>query len=568
MVSRRSPITFWERKVPQKCWSRGRRIIISAKPALECLERRWMLSTYTVNTLSDAPNPGAGLLTLRQAVSDVNANRGSNIINFDSTVFPTNRSSVITLAQGELLITQTGGATVIAGPGEAALTLDAHSASRDLEVGPGVNISLSGLTLINGSAPTGGALLSAGTLTLSNCGVTQSVAQSDGGGIYSTGNLNVTGSTIANNQAKATTAGVGAAGGGIYSAGAAVISSTTFASNSALDPVATMGSAAGGAAAGGAVYAGSSLSLTQDKFTANSVSGGSSQQGIGGLALGGAIDAVNGLSATQITVSSNTATGGASAAGQPANATGGGIAFLKTANISSSTLSGNIANGGRNSEASADGPGLGMGGGIFGGQASTLTLNTSVVSGNRAITFGNYSTGGAQGSAYAEGGGIFGATTTISGSTLSSNIAQGGNGYENSPHKGGPGGDARGGGVASASALSITLSTVTGNQAIGGSGYAYGGAGGRALGAGVCANTSTTISQSTISDNLATGGSSGKGGKNSTGETFSPGPAGSALGAGIYLAQSVLHLVQSTVSGNTGAGRRRAAGKRIDQLRR
>ena len=32
----------------------------------EAIERRLLLSTYTVNTLSDAINPGPGLLTLRQ----------------------------------------------------------------------------------------------------------------------------------------------------------------------------------------------------------------------------------------------------------------------------------------------------------------------------------------------------------------------------------------------------------------------------------------------------------------------------------------------------------------------
>ena len=54
---------------------KGRRIGNKTRQVLaEAIEGRLLLSTYTVNTLSDSASPGAGLLTLRQAVADANAN--------------------------------------------------------------------------------------------------------------------------------------------------------------------------------------------------------------------------------------------------------------------------------------------------------------------------------------------------------------------------------------------------------------------------------------------------------------------------------------------------------------
>src|ERR1700761_7361521 len=84
--------------------------------AIEGMEPRLLMSTYTVNTTSDATNPGAGLLTLRQAVADANSNPGSTIA-FDPTVFTPASLHTITLTQGEITFTDTTGITTVTGPG-------------------------------------------------------------------------------------------------------------------------------------------------------------------------------------------------------------------------------------------------------------------------------------------------------------------------------------------------------------------------------------------------------------------------------------------------------------------
>ena len=67
---------------------------------VEAFERRVMLSTYTVNTLSDAIAPVTGQLTLRQAVADANANPGADTIAFDPAVFSPGSLHTIALLNG------------------------------------------------------------------------------------------------------------------------------------------------------------------------------------------------------------------------------------------------------------------------------------------------------------------------------------------------------------------------------------------------------------------------------------------------------------------------------------
>src|ERR1019366_304050 len=95
-------------------WYRAERI---ATVVAEQMERRLLMSTYTVNTLSDAANPGTGLLTFRQAVADANAHFGPDTIAFASTVFTANSQHKITLTQGQITFTDTSGATTVTGPG-------------------------------------------------------------------------------------------------------------------------------------------------------------------------------------------------------------------------------------------------------------------------------------------------------------------------------------------------------------------------------------------------------------------------------------------------------------------
>ena len=87
------------------------------RPSLEALEERVVLSTYTVTSLADA-SPPAGVLTLRQAIADANADGNTNpaapdIINFAV-------SGTITL---ESPLPALSGSVAIQGPGESSLTI-------------------------------------------------------------------------------------------------------------------------------------------------------------------------------------------------------------------------------------------------------------------------------------------------------------------------------------------------------------------------------------------------------------------------------------------------------------
>jgi hypothetical protein len=120
-------------------------------------------ATFTVTNLNDS-GPGS----LRQAVSDANANPGA-----DTIVFQSGLTGTITLTSGEIGITEE---VTINGPGAGIITVSGNHTSRILN-GSGVNLTLSGLALINGfgtdinaafTAVNGGAI-SANAVTVTDC---------------------------------------------------------------------------------------------------------------------------------------------------------------------------------------------------------------------------------------------------------------------------------------------------------------------------------------------------------------------------------------------------------------
>ena len=129
-------------------------------PRLECLEDRVVLSTLTVLNNLDS---GAGSLRAEIAA----AHSGDTIV-----FAPSLDGQTITLTSGELLIKKN---LTIAGPGAGELTVSGNHASRVFEVAQKENVTLSGLTISNGAAPSsrsgggeGGGIVNAGTLTVSN----------------------------------------------------------------------------------------------------------------------------------------------------------------------------------------------------------------------------------------------------------------------------------------------------------------------------------------------------------------------------------------------------------------
>ena len=170
---------------------------------------------YTVTNLN---NSGAG--SLRQAILDAEDNSSS-----DTIVFAVNNGTIF--LNSELpAITREDGLT-IDGAGQK-ITVSGGGAVRIMEVDGGT-LTLKNLTLINGSAPHGGAIQSNKLLTVINCTFSNNKSAGTGGAIDSNtddSKLTVVNSTFFGNSAPR--------GGGIYNeSGEVTITNSTFSGNSA-----------------------------------------------------------------------------------------------------------------------------------------------------------------------------------------------------------------------------------------------------------------------------------------------------------------------------------------------
>jgi hypothetical protein len=342
---------------------------------------------YTVTTTGDGPAAacsGTSCTTLRDALNAANGDGTADTISLSGV------SGTITLTNGTLPITNNQG-LAITGPGAGNLTVDANHLSQAIYVHvPNAPVSITGLTITNGTAPSGtpGGAIGTGTsnqpaLTLTNDVISNSTTADThgGGGIFSEGDLTLTGSTVSGNSSTA----VDAPGGGIsgpiqtYLSGGPSLTVT----NSTISGNTSNGS--GGGIAGSDVQ-----KITGSKITDNHLTGPN-------YSSGGGIDARTGFAQISgTTISGNTSNGGA-----------GGIFFEPKygGTVSNSVVSGNTATGG--------GGGLLVVGTTLSFKYSPITVENSTISGNQA-------NGGA---------GIYAAAVlnkvSIVGSTLSGNTGSG-----------------------------------------------------------------------------------------------------------------------------------------------
>ena len=157
----------------------------------------WASLNLVVNTLADNAdvNPGDSICdsdagtsgsqcTLRAAIQEANAVAGDDAISFDAGL-----EGFISLLTPLPDLTSN---LTITGPGASTLTVqrDVDPSAlnyRIFTIPAGVTINVSGLTLRNGSTDTdGGAILNAGTLTITDCVLSINRAISSGGAIFST----------------------------------------------------------------------------------------------------------------------------------------------------------------------------------------------------------------------------------------------------------------------------------------------------------------------------------------------------------------------------------------------
>jgi hypothetical protein len=273
---------------------------------------------FTVTNLNDA---GAG--SLRQAILDANGAPGA-----DRVLFQSGLSGTITLTTGQLSIADS---VQVLGPGPGQLTISGNGASRIFYMSPLPNpseaVALSGLTLANGSATTGGAIRT-----------------------YKV-DLSVSNTVVSGN--KATGAGNGAAG--VYAfRGSLAIQSSTISGNTADD----------GRGGGIRTY------LTPVSIQNSTVSGNATTQA-GGRG-GGVYMFRDSLTVEGSTISGNTAV-----------SNGGGIQTYKTAIvIERSTLSGNSA-----TTPNSDGGGIYAYGGSMAIRSSTIDGNAATRNGGGISSF-------------------------------------------------------------------------------------------------------------------------------------------------------------------------------------
>jgi hypothetical protein len=287
-------------------------------------------------------------------------------------------------------------ATIEQWPGQTAAVVEGLVPGAVFSVGVGAKVSLEGLTVTHGI---GGGILNSGSVTVTNCTISNNTASvydygggsipfAAGGGIYNTGTLTITRSTIFNNSAGVFPVAYQAEGGGIFSRSTDVvrITDSTISNNYANSGVAYGGgitfdgvvimvddtfshnSSTGSTALAGGVYENSAnAKLGIPRITDSTISDNSVTATVtGGTAIGGGIDDDNAspLTITDSTINNN------SASAWDGTAEGGGIGTWDSLTIADTTITKNSV---------ATGPaGFSAGGGIFDGSVGNVAAATIV----------------------------------------------------------------------------------------------------------------------------------------------------------------------------------------------
>lgn len=218
-------------------------------------------------SVSSTADNGTG--TLRDALIQANATADADTISF---ALPAGAQTIV-LTSGELPISKP---VTIQGPGAGDLTINGNN-STNLFSTNNVNVAMDGLTLSAGSNSNGvaGVLYNNGTLSISNCIVSNNSVGNAGGAFYNTGTLNISNSTFSGNSANG-------AGGAIFNdRGTLMLSGSTFSGNKSRGASAGFGS-------GGAVYSDGSATITGCTFGGNaSNSSGGAIVNSGSMSLSG-----------------------------------------------------------------------------------------------------------------------------------------------------------------------------------------------------------------------------------------------------------------------------------------
>lgn len=344
------------------------RFFFSMIASLTLLALFWLMTQAEVrsqgtclNSISVANTADSGPGTLRRALANVCS---GGTINFA----PTLANQTISLTSEELSITKT---LTITNPNAPNLKVSGNDARRVFNIQAGAVVTLSGLSIINGTATGGcgfescgaGILVGSGAeLNINRCTLSNNSANYGGGIRNNGGTVTINHSTIRDNMS------ITYNGGGIYNYGTMTINHSIISGN--------LAPSAGGIRNAGTLMVNHSSIIDN---VATYYGGGIFNSGV--------------VTITLSTFSGNSA------------GNGGGILnnYYGAVTINYSTLISNIASYG--------------GGGISTASPSTLTINHSTLSGNSASSYG--------------GGISTNGTVTVNSSTFSNNSAQYGGGIQN-----------------------------------------------------------------------------------------------------------------------------------------
>jgi hypothetical protein len=183
--------------------------------------------------------------------TDAAHKRNQNPVDFQDGL-----SGTITLTSGPVMISKL---LTIDGPGVSVITVSGNKTQQIFNVPAPFTVTISGLTIANGSAGEGGAISNGGALTVTGCTFSGNSA-GNGGGIANFGSLAITGSTFTGNSANSNGGHIG--GGGIWNAATVILTNSILSGNSSIT--------GGGGIANG--FDGT-LTITGSTFSNNSASG-------------------------------------------------------------------------------------------------------------------------------------------------------------------------------------------------------------------------------------------------------------------------------------------------------
>jgi hypothetical protein len=220
--------------------------------ALSLISSAASASTWYVNGVSgsdsnDCKSPTTACKTIGHAISL--ASSGDSI-----KVAPATYTENLTISLSLNVI----------GAGAVKTIINGGASGTVVTISSGTHVTLSKLTIRNGSAEWGGGIFNSGALTISRSTLTANASTgkgfrgAEGGAIYNSGKLVINGSTISGNTANGSAGGIG---GGIFSFGSAIIGNSTLSTNS------TSGS-------GGGIYNAGNLTINNSTLSANSAGAG------------------------------------------------------------------------------------------------------------------------------------------------------------------------------------------------------------------------------------------------------------------------------------------------------